>query len=76
MKKILCAGFLVLSLIITPPSSIAGEWSYNLNGVLGGKFLEEDDWGKFDDQFVLVSVPAKTQDQSNMETTRITIFMV
>ena len=53
MKKILCAGFLVLSLIFAPHSSIAGEWSFNLNGVLGAKFLEKDDWGKFDDQFEL-----------------------
>ncbi|MBT8371783.1 MAG: hypothetical protein KJO34_12530, partial [Deltaproteobacteria bacterium] len=53
MKTILCAGVLVLSLIFTPSSSSAGQWSYNLNGVLGGKFLKEDDWGQFDDQFQL-----------------------
>ncbi|MFH2046235.1 MAG: hypothetical protein ABIK92_13925 [Pseudomonadota bacterium] len=51
MKKILYAGFLVLSLLLVPHSLMAQQWSFNVNAVLGGKFLEENDWGKFDEQF-------------------------
>ena len=49
MKKLFFLPAILL--LITIPSLAAAEgWSGNINGLLGVKMLDDDDWGDFDDQ--------------------------